>query len=45
VQPDLSVSDGHTIAHRAEERIKDSIKTAAVDVVVHIEPLGSEADT
>ncbi len=45
VKPDISVSDGHTIAHKAEEKIKGSIKTAVVDVVVHIEPLGSEADS
>ena len=31
------------IAHIAEEKIKDTIK-AELDVVVHIEPLGSEAD-
>lgn len=43
VRPDLSVSDGHQIAHVAEERIKGTIKTV-VDVVVHIEPLGSETD-
>ena len=44
VKPDISVSDGHMIAHIAEERIKGNIK-AEVDVVVHIEPLGSEADS
>ena len=44
VTPDISVSDGHKIAHIAEERIKGNIK-AEVDVVVHIEPLGSEADS
>ena len=43
VRPDLSVVDGHKIAHIAEQRIKGNIK-AEVDVVVHIEPLGSEAD-
>jgi len=43
VSPDISVSEGHKIAHIAEERIKGNIK-AVVDVVVHIEPLGSEAD-
>ncbi|MDA8239590.1 MAG: hypothetical protein M0Z67_04365 [Nitrospiraceae bacterium] len=43
VKPDLSVVDGHKIAHIAEQRIKGNIK-AEVDVVVHIEPLGSEAD-
>ncbi len=43
VKPDISVSEGHRIAHAAEERIKGNIKTV-VDVVVHIEPLGSEAD-
>ncbi len=45
VKPELSVNDGHTIAHVAEERLKASIKAAVVDVVVHIEPLGSEADS
>lgn len=45
VKADLSVLDGHAIAHKAEDRIKGSIKTRAVDVVVHIEPLGSEADS
>jgi len=45
VKPELSVSDGHKIAHVAEERLKGSIKAATVDVVVHIEPLGSEADS
>lgn len=44
VSPDISVSDGHRIAHIAEEKIKENIKTV-VDVVVHIEPLGSEADS
>ena len=44
VSPDISVSEGHKIAHIAEERIKDNIK-AVVDVVVHIEPLGGEADS
>ena len=44
VKPDISVSDGHMIAHIAEERIKGNIK-AEVDVVVHIEPLGSEVDS
>jgi cation diffusion facilitator family transporter len=44
VKPDISVSDGHMIAHIAEERIKGNIK-AEVDVVVHIEPLGNEADS
>jgi len=44
VKPELSVIDGHKIAHTAEERIKENIK-AEVDVVVHIEPLGSEADS
>jgi divalent metal cation (Fe/Co/Zn/Cd) transporter len=44
VSPDISVSEGHKIAHIAEERIKGNIK-AVVDVVVHIEPLGNEADT
>jgi len=44
VKPDISVSDGHKIAHIAEERIKGNIK-AVVDVVVHIEPKGSEADS
>jgi len=44
VKPELSVVDGHKIAHTAEERIKENIK-AEVDVVVHIEPLGSEADS
>jgi divalent metal cation (Fe/Co/Zn/Cd) transporter len=43
VKPELSVVDGHKIAHIAEEKIKVNIK-AEVDVVVHIEPLGSEAD-
>jgi cation diffusion facilitator family transporter len=43
VKPDISVSDGHKIANIAEERIKVNIK-AEVDVVVHIEPLGTEAD-
>ncbi|GAB4483926.1 MAG: cation diffusion facilitator family transporter [Thermodesulfovibrionales bacterium] len=43
VKPDLSVVDGHAIAHDAEEKIKAAIKSAA-DVVVHIEPLGSEED-
>ena len=43
VNPDISVSEGHKIAHLAEERIKGNIK-AVVDVVVHIEPLGSEAE-
>jgi len=44
VSPDISLTDGHKIAHIAEERIKGNIK-AVVDVVVHIEPLGSEADS
>lgn len=44
VKPDLSVVDGHKIAHIAEERIKGNIR-AEVDVVVHIEPLGSEEDS
>ncbi len=44
VKPDISVSDGHKIAHIAEERIKGNIRTV-VDVIVHIEPLGSEADS
>ena len=44
VKPDISVSDGHKIAHIAEEKIKRNIK-AVVDVVVHIEPLGCEADS
>ena len=43
VKPELSVVDGHKIAHTAEEKIKETIK-AEIDVVVHIEPLGSEAD-
>ena len=43
VKPELSVVDGHRIAHIAEEMIKDTIK-AELDVVVHIEPMGSEAD-
>ena len=43
VKPDLSVCDGHEIAHIAEERIKANLKSV-VDIVVHIEPLGSEAD-
>lgn len=43
VRPDLSVVDGHAIAHAAEEKIKAAIKSAA-DVVVHIEPQGSEED-
>jgi cation diffusion facilitator family transporter len=44
VNPDISVSEGHKIAHIVEERIKGDIKTV-VDVVVHIEPKGSEADS
>ncbi|MDA8434340.1 MAG: cation diffusion facilitator family transporter [Nitrospiraceae bacterium] len=43
VKPELSVADGHEIAHLAEQKIKGAIK-AEVDVVVHIEPPGSEAD-
>jgi len=44
VKPELSVVDGHKIAHIAEERIKGNIR-AEVDIVVHIEPLGSEGDS
>lgn len=44
VRPELSVVDGHKIAHTAEERIKKTL-SAEVDVVVHIEPLGSEKET
>jgi cation diffusion facilitator family transporter len=44
VKPELSVADGHKIAHIAEDMIKSNIK-AEVDVVVHIEPLGSEMES
>ncbi|KJR42979.1 cation diffusion facilitator family transporter [Candidatus Magnetoovum chiemensis] len=44
VNPDISVNDGHKIAHVVEEKIKGNIKTS-IDIVVHIEPLGSETDS
>jgi len=43
VRPDLSVMEGHRIAHIVEERIKNCLDSV-VDVVVHIEPKGDDGD-
>lgn len=47
VDPDISVEEGHRIAHRAEEALADAIRSdveGPVQVVVHVEPEGDEPE-
>lgn len=47
VDPDISVEEGHRIAHDAEEALAEAIRgevEGAVHVVVHVEPEGDEVE-
>jgi len=41
VDPEITVRQGHAIGHRVADRLKDS-RLPILDVVVHVEPAGSE---
>lgn len=43
VSPEITVEDGHKIAVKVEQKIREKVKNV-YDIVVHIEPLGNSED-